>query len=324
MNRPDLVRHLKGLADDGQIQLREKEVVTSEGGLTLAHARIAHHNAAVDGYGTAPTRDAAIDKALWETEERRIFRFSRFSPEDFKPFHPIRRMLGAFGGAEELRDLHNLGRHSVGCAVHGSKARAARAAVQELIERHTVLVAQLMAQPGFEVHCAPIRWNNMNLAITHYCWQGPLLTYCVLTEIRKEGDDRILFSTGAGDSVDAACAKALMEALGHAENFEFDASEPADLSSGKISELKRWHMQNFDRKAFYRASAPLTGPPRIDAALDRRQFWTATTTIGKGLHFARAYSHDTQNLFVGCWEPSRIHSRFAHLWKEGMEPPYAY
>lgn len=325
MNRPELVRHLKRLADDGQIQLREREVATSAGGVILAHARISHQSAAVDGFGTATTRDAAIDKALWETVERQFFRFSRFSPADFKPHPPIRRLIGALTNAPGLRDLPNLGDHSVGCAVHSSKGRAAHAAVQELIERHTVLAAQLMSQPGLEINCGRIRWNGLNLAISHFCWHGPLRTFSVLSEITNEDDGRVLFSTGAGDTIEAACAKARIEALGHAENFELECLEVPDLRSSRaISDLKRWHMLNSSRKPFYRGAAPLTAPPKIDASLNRDRFWTMTATLGNDLYFARAYSPDTQNLFVGHWEPARIHPRLRHLWREKIEPPYAY
>lgn len=325
MNGHELVRHLKSLADDGQIQLRERVIPTSVGGMTLAHARIIHRNSAVDGFGVAATRDGAIDKALWEMTERRFFRFSDFSAADFKPLNPIRRLIGGMVATAGLPDLSNLGGHSVGCAVHATKGRAAEAAVLELIERHTILVAQLMSRPGFEIKCGSIRWNEINLTISHYCWQGPLRTFAVLSEIRHEGDGRVLYATGAGRSIEAACAKSLLEALGHAENFELESLDRPDLRETRtISDLKRWHMLNPARKPFYRAIAPVTAPPKIDDSLNQNRFWAMTAKLGNGLHFARAYSPDTQNLFVGHWEPARMHPRFRSLWREDMEPPYAY
>lgn len=325
MNRSELVRHLKDMADDGDVQLREREIATSGGGLVLAHARMTRQDAAVDGYGVAPARDDAIDKALWETVERSCFKFSRFAPEEFKPFRPFRRLIGALTGRHRLHDLKNLGEHSVGCAVHSTRGEAAKAAVHELIERHTVLAAQLMGEPGFKIDGGATRWNGMNLSISHYCWQGPLKTFSVLSEIIHMGDGRVLYSTGLGSTIAAACGKARLEALGHAENFELESRETPDLRLSRgISDLKRWHMLNSGRKAFYRGEKPLTKPPSIDAALNEDRFWTATATLGDGLYFARAYCPDTQNLFVGPWEPERIHPRFRHLWKEGIEPPYAY
>lgn len=325
MKGPDLVRHLKGLADDGQIQLRERKITTSVGGRTLAHARIIHRDSAVDGFGAAATRDGAIDKALWETAERLTFRFSNFSVSDFKPLNPIRRLIGKFVDTAGLPDLRNLGGHSVGCAVHATESRAVKAAVLELIERHTILTAQLMSHPGFEIKCGLIRWNEVDLAISHFCWQGPLRTYAVLSEIRNEGDGRVLYATGAGHSIEAACAKSLLEALGHAENFELESPDQPDLCEVRtISDLKHWHMLNSGRKPFYRPFEPVAVPPKIDDSLNQDRFWAMTDTLGKGLHFARAYSPDIQNLFVGHWEPTRIHPRFRHLWREGMEPPYAY
>lgn len=325
MNRPELVRYVKESSDDGQIQLREKELQVDAQRMTFAHARIARQGTTVDGYGIGPTRDHAIDTALCETIERLSFRFWRVSPQDFRAFSWFRRQIDAFTQNRELRDLHNLGNHSVGCAVGSSRRRSEVSAVTELIERHTVLVAQLMRKPGLRINQGDLRWNEKNISIGQHCWRGPLATFTVLSEIINKEDGRVLFSTGCGDTVASASAKSRLEALAMAENFDFVAPTPPDIqSSNSISDLKHWHMLNPSRTPFYRGDADLATPPDIDVSLGADQFWTATRQLKEGLFFARAYSPGIQNLFVGNWQPSRINQRFRHLWDAEMEPPYAY
>lgn len=325
MNRRELVSYVKGIADRGIVQLREKVVETSEGSFVLAHAKISHQGLEISGFGLARTKDGAIDKALWETIERFNFKTSGFCSADFKPYGLWNRLLAGIVAGTSLRTLDNIGNHSVGCAVHASRTKAADAAVRELIERHTVLAAQLMALPGKRIHQAAFSWNERVVELTSYCWKGPLETYVVLEKIIHIKDGRALYSTGAGVTPESARVKAWLEGIALIENFESDKQDIPDLAiDGRIRDLKHWHMLNLKRKPFFDEGGEIGEIPELDASLRRRDFWVAVKVLGKSLYFARAYSPEIQNLFVGDWTPEKVHPRFRRYWKAGMEPPYAY
>lgn len=325
MNRRDLARYVRELGGGEEIQLREAPVSTSTGTLALAHARISHGGRDVDGYGVADTKASALDKALWETVERYFFFFSRFTAEDFEPFSLVRRLAGRLIGRPRLASLENLGVYSVGCAVQSSRRRAAQAAVAELIERHTILAAQLKSVPGRLLRNERVVWNGMDVDVSCYAWQGPLKTMVVLNEMILAKDGSALFSSGAGDSVERARAKSWLEGLSLLENFLSAAGDSPELEGSRsIRDLMRWHKQNRGRDPFYRGARPSAGVPLVDAELSSRDFWVTVKALKPGLFFARAYSPNTQNLFVGHWGPKNVHPRFQRHLRENMEPPYAY
>lgn len=325
MNRRDLARYVRELGGGATIKLREAPISTSAGDFALAHALIMHEGRVVEGFGVEAAKEAALDKALWETVERYWFYFLRPGAENFEPFDRVRKLASRFTGRRHPVSLENLGAHSVGCAVHSSGRRAAAAAVSELIERHTILAAQLMSVPGRRLSAGRFIWRDKEVSTASYGWEGPLRTCVVLTEMVQVSDGRALFSCGAAGSLATAKAKAWVEALSLLENFEEPGDDRPDLEASRtIRDLMRWHRQNVGRKPFYRGGLETGSLPRIDAGLRSRDFWVTVKALQPGLFFARAYCAETQNLFVGYWKPSRVIPRLRCYLKEGMEPPYAY
>lgn len=323
MNRTDLVQQVRSLAADSQIDLHERAEATPRGTFFAARIVVNTANGVLAGSGVFHDRQTTVDKALCEILERHAFLASDPKAEDFRPAFPVARLLRA--QSLSLGGLDNLGKSSVGCAVHLSAGAARKNAILELTERHTLLVAQLTRCPGspsgsfsFESTFGPVDFHQ-------FAWLGPLDTFCTLTEVLDRRDGRVLFSSGAGSTMKEAGDKAFEEAISLLDNFASPMTTSLPIDSCKtIADLKLWHAGNPEGEPFYRRPPAPSLPPRIDHDLSKSDFWVAQRRLDNGLFFCRAYSPLTQNLFVGSWTREQTHPRLRHHWSDGIAPPYAY
>jgi hypothetical protein len=181
-----------------------------------------------------------------------------------------------------------------------------------------------MSTAGRKIRGERLVWSGREVDAASYAWEGPLKTLVVLSEWILAADGRAVFSCGAGRSVEEARGKAWFEGLSLLENFEGPDGERPDLDSSRgVRDLMRWHKLNIGRQPFYRGGRA-QAVPRVDAQLKAGDFWVAVSALKRGLFFARAYSSETQNLFVGPWRPAHVHPRLRTYLRDGMEPPYAY
>lgn len=323
MNRRELAAAVRALSTDSAVTLSERTQETPSGPVFVANASIRTVKGATRGAGAARTRETAIDKALVEVVERLEFLDGDPRPEDFRPAFPVARLLGLRLGS--LPALENLGRSSVGCAAHPDRSAARRSAVAELLEKHTLLVAQLAGTPGTAAGAVALRTPWGPVTLRPFTWLGPLRTYCTLTELLDQNGGRALFASGAGRTAEASREKSFLEAVLLADNLRGDAEPAPELASCRtIDELKRWHMAHPAREPFYSRPPSPTAPPAVDADLGRADFWVASRRLPCGLFFCRAYSPEVQTLFVGPWVRENTHARFRNLWRDDLPPPYAY
>lgn len=323
MNRQDLLRRVRSLSADAALDLFEHSHDTPYGPVAAARVSVRARNRVIQGSGIDPHRETAIDKALCEIMERNAFFESAPRAADFRPAFPLSRFLT--GKPNRLDLLANLGTSSVGCAAHPDRRTAKANALQELVERHTLLVAQLTETPGTprEALTVDSRWGPVD--IRSFSWRGPLNTHCALAEAVNRLDGRTIFGSGAGKTPSMASEKAVQEAVLLLDNFESRPHHPLPLESCRtIDDIKQWHMNTPSSGRFYdRPPTPLH-PPEVDATLTRGDFWIWESCLGEGLYFCRAYSPETQNLFVGRWTREATHPRLRRYWRHGIAPPYAY
>ena len=260
-----------------------------------------------NSWGSGVTKDEAFGKALMELIERLYF--SNFSPFEFKNlfgFFATKKTLLSLSNEYQIPSISLHPANTNGIAIHLSTQKAIKAAMLELIERHTILYS-LIASIGPSHKIAKALTPKINAIF--YVWESPLRTFTVVGSILDQVGS--YFSSACDYKLDKAILKAELEL----NSFIFLKEKYCDDSKiikDDIQSINRYHKFSGDKSAIHFLE---NTPPGKLPALDKKRFFYANIPVPdifKGLYplpCIRVIHPDVQQLFFDNWKSEYLNPR---------------
>ncbi len=275
----------------------------------------------INTWGVDESLDTASTKAVMELYERFIFLNSKKSN--------TLTQLGFFGKTVDAGTFFEQGQDlisttSSGYAAHISKKYAVDAAINELIERHVLLKAELLGIPPKRIAMSSNRFKCIDeLKVDSFYWRGPLGRSIVTTRFTIKG--LTFYGFGCCKRIESALEKSLLEVVPRLyyilnknidriedlpnENLHFYANLKSEESNmGKLLKLA---ILGSDSKA-----------PEVDTVLRKSDFFISLVAE-KPFPVVRAVSELVQPHFLGEWSIDKINLKafnycLPHNFPEGL------
>ena len=258
----------------------------------------------ISTWGVDESLDTASTKAVMELYERFIFLNSKKS-NTFTQIGFFGKTVEASTFFEQGQDL--ISTSSSGYAAHTSMRCAVDSAIDELIERHVLLKAELLRIPPKRIETNSSRFSHIDgLSVDSFLWSGPLGRSIVVTRFVING--LTFYGFGCSEKMESAVEKSLLEAVPRLyyilnknvdriedlpnENIHFYANLKSDASNmGKLLKLATL---GGDSKA-----------PEVDTMLRKSDFFISLVAE-KPFPVVRAISKLVQPHFLGEWSIDKI------------------
>lgn len=275
----------------------------------------------INTWGVDESLDTASTKAVMELYERFVFLNSK-KPKTFTQLGILGKAVDASAFFEQHQDV--VGSTSSGYAAHISKKSAIDSALNELIERHVLLKAELLGIPPKQIAIKSRRFNGIEgLDVDSFYWTGPLGRSIVTSRFTIKG--LTFYGFGCGKKMEAAQEKSLLEAVPRLyyilnknadriedlpnENLHFYANLKSEESN--MGKLLKSAILGSDSKA-----------PKVDTRLRKSDFYISLVTK-KPFPVVRAISKLVQPHFLGEWSKEKINLKafndcLPHIMPEGL------
>lgn len=275
----------------------------------------------INTWGVDESLDTASTKAVMELYERFVF-LNVKRPKSYT-------RLGIFGTTVDISTYFEQGQNfisttSSGYAAHITKNCAVNSAINELIERHVLLKAELLGIPPKQIDNNSSRYGSIDgLSADSYLWSGPLGRSIVATRFKV--NSLTFFGFGCSEKIELAVEKSFLEAIPRLYYFlNKNVKNIEDLRNENVHLYANLKPEASNMGKLLRLAITENGSkaPAVDTKLRNSDFYVALVE-NEPFPVVRAISKLLQPHFLGEWSKEKINPKaFNHCLPQSMPEGY--
>lgn len=297
MNKSLLVKKLASFFHSrGQVSFKESKGY----GFVMCSLTFRSEEQMFVAHGQGKSKDEAAFKCLMEAIERFVVNESRV--DSYSQYGSlIKWSLDSKELEVRFSNAKNwIGTSTNGVAVHTSKSKAKESAINELIERHTVLKA-------LSQKISPLELGAGDELLKFYAWGGLLDRFIVMAKGSLNGHK--VYGFGCNTSLGTAKEKAHSEISPRLSILQRSSSADLKVMSTNRNFLFHWYENSSEADSLIENAQQ--NMPEIDIEIRKNDIWIGSYTLSQelselGIHVIKAVSPKMQNLFAGEWSVDKL------------------
>jgi len=276
------------------------------------------------GYGQEKNKDQASFIALMELVERFIvdkYEVGRYFQKRIfsRKYYKIQKDNSVVQKIFSRKPLS-----TNGVAVHTIKSKAIDGAINELIERHTILKSLCYGIVPSKIDASELTSElPKNIAIDIYGWIGPMERKVIAIRCKKNG--KKVYGFGCNKKLNTAISKACLEIFPRACLLSKYSKKTDPLLVLNKNFLFHWYENTEWTDKYFNSAVLGKELPRVDQGITAKDIWVSEYIINNeelrktGIKAFVAVSDKMQALFTGEWCEEKLNNQAINL--TGPLPP---